>query len=106
MREVYAQVNIGSAFPPAKVFETPAGLLSGFINPVLLIAGIIFFVLVIIAGFNLISAAGNTDPHAQEKWRQVLTSGIVGLLIIFAAYWILQIINFVTGGSLSTLLGT
>jgi hypothetical protein len=107
MKPVFAQgVDIGSAWPLATLVQTPAALVSGLIQPIMLIAGIIFFILIIIAGFNIMSASGSADAHAQEKWKQVLTYGAIGLLIIFASYWILQIINFITKGSLNGLLGS
>jgi hypothetical protein len=105
MHPVYAQVDINTEWRLATRFPTLGKLVSGLFPTILLVAGIIFFVLTIVAGFRLLSAAGKSDPHELEKWRQVLFSGLIGLLIIFASYWILQLINFVTGGLLNGLLG-
>jgi hypothetical protein len=98
-------VDLKNDWPLAPQFDNLGSLISKLFPIALLVAGIIFFGLIIIAGFNLMSGAGNDDAHAKEKWRQVLTSGAIGLLIIFASYFILQVINFLTNGSLKGLLG-
>ena len=102
----FAQVNIGSAFPPARnlEFQSLGGIVSFFLPKILLLGGIVFAVLMIIAGVGVISSAGSADAHAQEKARNFLTYAIVGLIIIFGAFWILQIINFVTKGALNDIL--
>ena len=98
-------VDIAENWPLANQFPKLGELVSKLFPLALLVAGIIFFGLVIVAGFNLMTGAGSDDAHKKEKWRQVLTSGAIGLLIIFASYFILQVINFITGGSLNGLLG-
>jgi len=60
--------------------------------------------MVIASGFAILSGAGSDDEQAKAKWHQILTSGVVGLIIMFSAYWIVQIINFLTGGALGNLL--
>lgn len=82
---------------------TFGGLISIFLPRVLLIAGIIFFILVVIAGFGMITSAGSGDAHAQEQSKAYMTYAVTGLVIIFASYWVLQIISYVTGGSLQGL---
>lgn len=103
---VYA-VDIGKVwkFAPGQNsnFASLGGVVSFFLPKLFLIAGIIFFVLVIVAGFSLLQNAGSEDAHAMEKWRQILTYGVIGLIIIFGAYWVLQIINFITNQSFQSL---
>lgn len=103
-----AQVNIGSTFPPAKIgsFQTLSGVVSFFLPKILILGGVIFFILIIVAGVGVLGSAGSSDAHAQEKARGFLTYSIIGLIIMFSAYWILQIINYLTQGALSGLLGS
>lgn len=101
---VYA-FNIEDVWPLAPkpgrtVPSTLAGLISFFYPRALLLAGIIFFILIVLAGFSFIAAAGSDDPQTKEKWKRILTYGVIGLVIIFGAFWILQIINVITAGSL------
>lgn len=86
-------------------FNTLGGLFSFLIPRVLILGGVIFFIIIVMAGFGVITGAGNDDPHAKEQARNFLTYGVLGLIIMIGAYWIVQIINVVTGGSLDTLLG-
>ena len=101
-------VNIEDIWPLAyknePQFQTFAGIFSYFLPRVLLIAGVIFFLLFILAGYSFLNSARSGDPQAKEKWRQILTYGAVGLIIIFGAYWVLQLINFVSGGSFKDIL--
>lgn len=98
-------VDIGSVWPLATVMpNTLGGMVSYLLPKALLFGSLVFFVLVIIAGFGLMSGSGG-DPHAQEQAKNFLTYAVLGLVIMFGAFWILQLLNFVTGGSLNSLLG-
>lgn len=100
-----AQVDIGKVWQLSGAsgkggFSTLGELASFLLPKALLIGGIIFFVMIVISGFNILTGAGSDDAAAKEKWHKILTYGAAGLVIMFSAYWILQIINFVTSGSL------
>ncbi|MBI3380210.1 hypothetical protein HY029_05645 [Candidatus Gottesmanbacteria bacterium] len=103
VKNVYA-VNITDEWPLAKVFPDLGSIPSRLLPMALLFGGIIFFVMVIVAGFSIMKGAGSEDAQAKEKWHRVLTYGAVGLMIMFSSYWILQIINFVTNHSLDSIL--
>lgn len=81
-------------------FQSLGDMVSFFLPKILLLAGIMCFLMVVIAGFSMITGAGG-DPQATEKARQYVTYGVIGLVIVVSAFWILQLINFITGGSLS-----
>jgi uncharacterized membrane protein len=70
-------------------------ILSAIIPYVFAIAGIILFVMFLAAGFILLTATGN-----QEKMQQgskMMTSALIGFIIIFLAYWIMQILQIIFG---------
>ncbi|OGF98732.1 hypothetical protein A3D78_07280 [Candidatus Gottesmanbacteria bacterium RIFCSPHIGHO2_02_FULL_39_14] len=102
-----AQVNIIQDYPPGRIadFQTLGGLISSFLPKILIVAGIIFFILTVAAGVAVISGAGSGNPQNQEKARSFLTYSVIGLVIIFASYWIVQLISFITFGSLKNLVG-
>src|SRR3989338_4807073 len=78
--------------------------LGGFISyllPKILLAGGIFFLLTVIAGFGVVRSAGSGDAHSSEQARNFLTYAVIGLIIMLGAFGILQVINFLTFGSLS-----
>lgn len=58
-------------------------------------AGIISFFLLIFGGFQVIVAAG--DPKKLEKGRGAITGAVIGLLLVVGSFWIVQIIEIVTG---------
>lgn len=99
-------VGIADYWAPAKTaqFQSLGGMVSYFLPKALLVAGIIFFILVIIAGFGMIASGGSEDAQAKEKAKSYLTYAVVGLIIVFSSYWILGIINYVTSGSLDALM--
>lgn len=76
------------------VFQKPSDMLNLIIKVVFVAVGLILFVLVIISGLSMI-AAGTTD--SKDKAKGTLTSALIGFIVIFAAYWIMQIIQVLTG---------
>jgi hypothetical protein len=51
--------------------------------------------MILFGGFMIISNAGNADK--TKEGSQIITSAIIGLLVLFASYWIIQLIQVVTG---------
>lgn len=62
--------------------------LAGLINFLLIIAGLIAFFFALYGGFMYLTAGGN-DANA-EKGRKMITNAIIGLVIIFLSYAIIQ----------------
>ena len=58
-------------------------------------AGIILFLYLIFGGFTIATAAGS--PENADKGKKAITNAIMGFVIIFASYWIIQIIQVLTG---------
>lgn len=57
------------------------------------IAGIILFLYLIWGGFDYLTSMG--DPKKAEAGKNKITSAIIGFVIIFAAFWIVQILDYV-----------
>ncbi len=96
---VYADVDIGSKFGPAQGgLRDVSTLINVIARNVLMIAGIIAFIAVIVAGIRVITSAG--DVKAQEENKGALTAAVIGLLLIFGAYFILQIVSAILGFNL------
>ncbi|MFH0749903.1 MAG: pilin [Candidatus Gottesmanbacteria bacterium] len=70
-------------------------ILSNIYKFALPIAGIVLLIMIISAGFTLLTSAG--DAKKMEKGKQTLTYGVVGFVIIFLAYWITQLLGIVFG---------
>lgn len=94
--KTYAVTIDPTIFPPAGSFPTIASLVNTIIPNILVIAGIVFFIIFVSAGFQLL-AAGQVDPQKLEKTRKTMTDGLIGFIIIVIAYWLVIIIGKVTG---------
>ena len=95
---VHAQVQIGpDIFAPAENFGTLADFFNMIVPNILLLAGIIFFVLLVVGGFMFIAGAGGGDANQTGKGQKAITYALIGFIIIFVSYWIIKIIETVTG---------
>ncbi len=96
-----AQVNIGSAFnSPIGQTVGLADLVSIILFNALAISGVIMLFLMIGGGIGMIAGAGQGNPESAAKGRQAVTAAVIGFIIIFAAYWIIKIVETVTGLSI------
>ena len=59
------------------------------------LTGIILLFFLIAGGLGMIINAGNAEKQKQSS--QTLTSAVVGYLIMFAAYWLVKIVEIVFG---------
>lgn len=59
------------------------------------VAGIGLLIMIISAGFTLLTSAG--DAKKMEKGKQTLTYAVAGFIVIFAAYWITQLAGIIFG---------
>lgn len=100
MERVLAQVEIGSSFAPAQNFTTIGSLVSVVSQNAFVIAGIIAFVFLILGGFGFIIGAGAGDTKQMEQGKKALTGAALGIVIILGSFWIIQIIETLTGMTL------
>ena len=70
---------------------TVGGIVSGLIRLVLVVAALVFFFILVIGGIRWIASGG--DKAQTEAARNQITSALVGLVIVFAAWAIVQLIN-------------
>ncbi len=77
---------------------SPSQLISVLLPNILILAGVIFFLLILGGGFMMISGAGK-EENAQDKAKAqgAITYGVIGFLLVVSAYFILQIVGTVTG---------
>lgn len=105
MSSLLTQVDIGkewilkpgSPITNASQFASPGALISIILKNVYVIAGILLFVLMIAGGLSIIQGAGQKDPKKTGQGAKAMTAALTGFLIIFASYWIIQIIELITG---------
>lgn len=72
-------------------------LVSAIVSNAIIIAGVILLFLLVAGGIGMIAGAGNNNPETAEKGKRAATSALIGFVIVFAAYWIVQLIGKITG---------
>ena len=103
MLTLLSQVNISDGFnSPFGKDRTIGDLVSLFLNGAFVLAGILVLVLFLVGGFSIIAGAGKSEPEAAQKGKNAITGAILGFVVIFAAYWIVRIIEVMTGSNFIT----
>lgn len=100
MERIFAAVNIESVFPPANNFNQIGPLVSVVAQNAFMIAGVIAFVFLILGGFGFIIGAGAGDTKQMEQGKKAITGAAIGIVIILGSFWIIQIIETLTGMTL------
>ena len=91
------QVKPGLGIKDAPLFASPGSLISVLLKNIYMIAGVALLVLLIFGGISIILSAGSGDAKKTAQGQKAVTGALVGFLIIFASYWIIQIIQVITG---------
>ncbi|NMB57178.1 hypothetical protein GYA19_04580 [Candidatus Beckwithbacteria bacterium] len=103
VQKSFAQIDIGKTFTLGDNGTTVADsqysslgkFISNLVPNILMIASVFFFILILGAGFMIISSAGN--PDKQKKGGETLSWSLIGFLVVFGAYWLIQIISYILG---------
>jgi hypothetical protein len=94
-----AAVDLTKDYAPAAALGGESATLSTLINPiianVLIISGLLAFGTTLLAGFTFITAAGDKAKTAQAG--QMLTYGIIGLVVVVAAFIVTRIMGAIFG---------
>lgn len=59
------------------------------------LAGIALIIYLLYGGYTFLTAGGN--PQKIEQGKQILTNALVGFLVMFAAYWVVQVVGIMLG---------
>ena len=82
-----------------KFAGTDKGTLANVLNEALKyifpFAGLILFFMLIAGGFRLLTSAGN--PESTAKGYKMMLMALVGFIVIFVSYWLMQILEVVLG---------
>lgn len=81
-------------FSTVSNFTLPA-IVKGVIGLVMVVAALIFFFMLVIGGVKWIASGG--DKGATESARSQITAALVGLVIVFAAWAIVNLIGYFFG---------
>ncbi len=99
----FGALNSAIGVDPSLTGKNAIGaIVSRFLLYLFPFAGLLLFIYLIIGGFSYLTSGG--DPKAMEQAKGKITNAIVGFIIIFVAYWLVQILEFMFGikGSMFT----
>jgi hypothetical protein len=75
--------------------ETLGSIINRLMPYIFAFSGLILLFMIIFSGYQLLTSAGN--PEAMQKGKSRLTAALVGFILIFAAFWIYQLIGVIIG---------
>ncbi len=78
---------------PAGKFTNLASVVTNALPIIFSIAGIILLAYLVWGGFDMLTSMG--DPKKAEGAKNKITNAVIGFIIIFAAYWITQVIDYI-----------
>lgn len=81
----------------SQLYPDPASLVTVIIRNGLTIAGIILIALIVAGGFMMIASAGSGDQKKAAAAKTLITDALIGFLVIFLSYFIIQIVEVITG---------
>lgn len=87
-----------TAAGPAFEIANLGNIISIILPYVFILSGLILFVFLIFGGFQLLLSAGN--PESVKSGQGKITSALIGFIIIFVAYWLVEILQIVFGISI------
>lgn len=106
-KNLLAQVSIEDKF--GAPITVPGGggtdvgtIVSNLLLGAYALAGIILIFGFIFAGISLIKGAGSGTPETTAKGKKALQYAIIGFVIVFTSYWIIQIIEVILGVTIIT----
>jgi hypothetical protein len=94
--DLFACFKLNASQSVASVYSNPAVFINLIVRIIFIASGIILFLMIIYSGFLFVSGSSKGMEEAQK----VMTSAVVGFIIVFSAFWIMQIIKLVTGADI------
>ncbi|MBT3249691.1 MAG: hypothetical protein HN846_03365 [Candidatus Pacebacteria bacterium] len=75
------------------VYGTPSVLVNVVVRNLFVLGGIILFLMILLAGFKF----AMSPTKAKEDAKNIAQGAGIGFLVMFSAYWIIQILEILTG---------
>jgi len=101
---IILSVNIGNKLildtagtPVVNKYIDIAQLVGLILKNSITLAGIILLSLFFFGGISYIMSAGSGDAKKTAQAQDAITSAVIGFLVIFTSYFIIQIIEIITG---------
>lgn len=79
--------------PIKDIYDRPSVLVNVLVENLFVAAGVILLFIILYAGFLMVTKG----KQGFEDARKIFTGALTGFLLMFSAYWIVQIISLLTG---------
>jgi hypothetical protein len=98
-----ANLNLGSCYllnenqTVGSVYNSPSVLINLFVRLSFIGGGLVLFAMIFYSGLLFVK----DDIKGKDKAKDVMQSAVMGFIVLFCAYWIIQIIKAITGVPIS-----
>lgn len=80
----------------SSVYQQPADLVNVLIRNIFVVGGVILFGSLLFAGFKFIQSGSK----GKEEAKTIVKTAAIGFIVMFAAFWIVRIIQVIIGQNL------
>ncbi|MCB9813458.1 MAG: hypothetical protein H6772_03565 [Pseudomonadales bacterium] len=77
----------------SSVYNNPAFLVNLAVRNIFVLAGVVLFLMFFLAGYKFITKG----KDGIEDAKRIVTMSMLGFSIMFAAFWIVQLVSLLTG---------
>lgn len=97
-----ANLDLGECFllnetqTVGSVYNTPTVLVNQIVSILFIAGGLVLFFMIMYAGYLFITG----DTKGMDKSKEILQNALTGFIVMFCAYWIVQLIGYVTGAQI------
>lgn len=95
--EFCLRIEDGQCVSVCDTWPNIGALVTVFLKNALVLAGVLFLLLLIFGGLGLIMGAGSGDAKKTAQGQKTITTALVGFFLVVAGYWLIQLIEIVTG---------
>jgi hypothetical protein len=86
--------------PVSNTFPTAASFVNVLLKNAFTVAGVLFLVLLLVGGLTFIINAGDGDAKKAAQGQQAIMAALIGFVVIFLSYFIIQLVEVITGVSI------
>ncbi|NCN51071.1 MAG: hypothetical protein GW762_04705 [Candidatus Pacebacteria bacterium] len=86
-------LKLSDSTPVKEIYNNPAFLVNLLVRNLFIVAGVYFAFTLFMAGYKFITKGKEGIQEAQS----LAINGLIGIIVMFSAYWIVQIVALITG---------
>lgn len=93
--KLYGKSAVNNIFFNANGSVNLGGIINRLLTFIFPLAGILLFIMITWGGFEMLT--GTMNKKSTDAGQQRVTAAVVGFLLLFVSYWIIQMVEFITG---------